>query len=113
MLNKTIDTARLRTFVLLCAVIAIDKADQILLPAVYLEVCNEFGAGPAALRPLTGLPQVGHLDLQEPEGGRLDPQLPRQAPHARVGRRLYRTLHRAAPTPITVRARTLPRRDAC
>ncbi|EOD27627.1 hypothetical protein EMIHUDRAFT_52552, partial [Emiliania huxleyi CCMP1516] len=63
------------TFVLLCAVIAIDKADQILLPAVYLEVCNEFGAGPAALGMATfwrGIVQSIVALAVGPLGGRYD-----------------------------------------
>jgi MFS family permease len=41
------------TYVLLCLTIMIDKADQGLLPAVYLEVCDEFGLGPSMLGVVT------------------------------------------------------------
>lgn len=49
------DTRRLLTFTLVLLVAMIDKADVALLPAVYLEVCSEFHAGPALLGLITAL----------------------------------------------------------
>ena len=42
MMMAGIDRRAIVTFLLLCLVIGIDKADQLLLPAVYLEICREF-----------------------------------------------------------------------
>ena len=42
-----------RNFVLLNLAMLLDKADQALLPAVFLEVCQELGAGPSLLGTVT------------------------------------------------------------
>jgi len=41
------------SFALLNLALAVDKADQAMLPAVYYELCAEFGLGPAALGSVT------------------------------------------------------------
>ena len=41
------------TFILLCFCMIVDKADQIMLPAVFLQICQEFNAGPAFLGTVT------------------------------------------------------------
>ena len=70
-----LSSASLRTFVLLCVVAGIDRADQQLLPSVYLEVCGEFHVGPSALGLVTfccGLAQSLVAAFAGPLGSRMD-----------------------------------------
>lgn len=41
------------TFILLCCCMVVDKADQIMLPAVFLQICQTFNSGPAFLGTIT------------------------------------------------------------
>jgi predicted MFS family arabinose efflux permease len=43
----------LTTFLLLCLVSVVEGADEILVPAVFYQISNEFGAGPALLGTIT------------------------------------------------------------
>ena len=75
MMMAGIDRRAIVTFLLLCLVIGIDKADQLLLPAVYLEICREFSIGPAFLGLITfwrGVLQAVVAVLAGPLGGRFD-----------------------------------------
>ena len=61
------------TYLLLLLVIVVDKADMSLVPAVFLEISQEFDAGPALLGTVTlcrGLAQAGVALLAGPLGNR-------------------------------------------
>ena len=69
------DRQRVLTFILVCLVMMIDDADQNLLPAVYLEVCQEFNALPSTLGLATmsrGLVQSMIAIVAGPLGSRYD-----------------------------------------